>query len=464
MFLSLTAALVLAQAHPVLTLEEAFRLADAQNQDLQAARARLLQADELSRKAWAGYLPQLTANGTYTYNSAEAKITLPTSYYIRDVGTPQGPAFDPSREPGLDNPPGMQTSLIQVPAEFIEAEIQPKHALNGAIQLSQGIVVPQLWTAIGNANLAERAANLSVESARRDILLGTAQLYYGAEGLRQALDVQTRLLDVNKAREKDAEVRYRVGTATKVALLRAQIERARAEQDVQRTRNAYQGAKIALGTLLARDPNFEVTPPAAPPELIPTEQLLEAAGSRPDLLAARTNLELAQGNRTGVIMKYLPTLGAFGRYQLSNASGFTGEYGIFTMGAQLSWTLWDGGLREAELREASARIVEVQHNVTGLELRVKEQVSRALLDLESTRANVVKAREQVKLARESAQIVNASYEAGAATYLEIVDANAALTQAELNAISEELNTQLAVLKVAHAAGLFDPVAPPSQQQ
>lgn len=457
MLLTLTAAVLLSQSQPVLTLEEAFRQAEAQNQDLLAARARLTQADEISRRAWAGYLPQLTANGTYTYNSAEASISLPTSYYIRDVGQPQGPVFDPTREPGLDNPPGAQTSLIQVPAEFIEAEIQPKHALSGTVQLSQAIIAPQLWSAIRNANLSERASQLSVENARREILFATAQLYYGAEGLREAMEVQERLLSVNRAREADAEVRFRVGTSTKVALLRAQIERARAEQDLQRTRNAYRGAKIALATMLAREADFEVARPAAPPAPPGTEALLAAARSRPDVEAARTNLELAEGNRTQVLLGYAPSIGAFGRYQLSNARGFTGEYGLMTVGAQLSWTLWDGGVRESQLREASARIVENRHTVQGLELRAREAVNRALLDLESARTNVTTAVEQQKLARESADLVNASYQAGAATYLEVVDANAALTQAELNAINEELNVQLAVLKVAHAAGLFDPI-------
>lgn len=160
---------------------------------------------------------------------------------------------------------------------------------------------------------------------------------------------------------------------------------------------------------------------------------------------------------------YAPTIGAFARMNLSNAGGFTGETTTYMAGAQLSWNIFDGLVREANLRESALRIIENRHAAEGLQLKVREEISRAMLDLESTRANLTKAREQVKLARESATIVNAAYEAGAATYLEIVDANAALTQAELNAISEELNAQLAVLKVSRAAGLFDPTGNAQQQ-
>lgn len=267
MLLSLTAAVLLAQAAPVLTLDEAYRLAESQNKDLQVARARLEQTDLLSRRAWGGYLPQLSVNGTYAWNSATAKIALPTGFAIRDLGI-----VPPNQPEGL---PGAPTTLIQVPTSIIEAVIQPEHSLTGTLQLSQAVIVPQLWFAIGNANLAEKAATLSVENARREILFATAQIYYGAEGLRQALEVQQRLLDVNLAREKDAEVRFNAGTATKVALLRAQIERARAEQDVQRTRNSYRGLKVALATLMGRsDANFEVAAPTAPGELSAVEELM----------------------------------------------------------------------------------------------------------------------------------------------------------------------------------------------
>lgn len=451
MLLSLTAALLLAQAQPVLTLDEALERAATHNLDLAVARARLTQAELISNKAWAGHLPQLSANGTYAYNTATAEISLPTAYAIRDVGVPQGP---PTGDP---NVPGAQTSLVQIPTEFITTTIQPQHALNGTVQLSQALIAPQLWAAIGNASLAGKAAKLSVQNAQREIVFATAQLYFAAEGLREAVEVQERLLEVNRQREKDAEVRFQVGTSTKVALLRAQIERARAEQELVRTRNSYLGTKVALSTLLARDADFEVARPALADALPGKEALLSTANERPDLRAAETNLELAEGQKRGVWFSYAPTLAAFGRYNVSNARGFTGQYDSFTFGAQLSWNLFDGGLREAQLREASAKILENEHALEGLRLRVKEDVTRALIDLESSRVNVAQALEQVKLARESSQLVNASYEAGVATYLELVDANAALTQAELNAISQELNAQLAVLKVSYAAGAFDPM-------
>ena len=459
MLLTAIATLVVAQAQPVLTLDQAFQEAEANNLDLQVARARLTQADEISRKVWAGYLPQLSVSGNYTYNSDEAVIALPNGYYIRDVGQPQGPAYDPAREPGVDNPPGAQTSLIQVPSGFTTAEIQKQHMFSGAAQLSQGLIVPQLWPAFRNASLAERAVELTVENARREILFGTAQLYYAAEGLREAVGVQERLLEVNRQHEADAETRFKVGTVNKVALLRAQIERAKSEQDLLRTRNAHASAKLALATLLNRPADFEVSRPPSPTPVGSPDELLTAAPlNRPDVLAAQTSLELAEGNRRAIFYKYAPSVAAIARYQLSNAAGFTGSFSTWTVGAALNWTLWDGGLRESELRENAAKVVENRAAAQQLENKARQEVQTAWLDLQSAEANRTKAQEQLRLAKENADLVRTSFDAGAASYLDVVDANAALTGAELSAINEELSAQLATLKLAKAAGMFNPSA------
>lgn len=95
--------------------------------------------------------------------------------------------------------------------------------------------------------------------------------------------------------------------------------------------------------------------------------------------------------------------------------------------------------------------------LTAAENKARDEVRRALLDLETARSNRLTAEEQLTLARENAALVKASFEAGAGTYLEVVDANAALTGAELSNLSETLNVDLAVLKLARAAGLFEPL-------
>ena len=95
--------------------------------------------------------------------------------------------------------------------------------LGGPGAAQPGLSLPALCLAIKSARIAEDVAAFGVEAARREILFGAAQLYFGAAGLKQAVSVQERLLAVQVAREKDAEVGFNAGAQPKVALLRDRL-------------------------------------------------------------------------------------------------------------------------------------------------------------------------------------------------------------------------------------------------
>jgi outer membrane protein TolC len=296
-------------------------------------------------------------------------------------------------------------------------------------------------------------AEISVQGARRDILFGTAQAYYGVASLRQTTQISERLLEIAQRQEKDARVRFQAGTIAKVGLLRSEIDRARAEQDLRRARNSYESARIGLATLLDRPVDFEVEDPSEPKLLAQPAQLeADALRDRTDVRAARRTLDAVRAARNAQIGRYFPNLAAFARWQAQNAAGFTGKETQWAAGLALSWRLIDGGLRESELREASARVDEAELNVASVEARARAEVRQSLLDLESARANAEKAREQRDLAAENQRLVDVSYRAGAATAVEQADAIAQLRNAEIAQQAETLGAQLAALRVLRAAG------------
>ena len=441
------------RAEHTLGLDEALREAQARNLDLVAARARLDQSKELHWKAFAGYLPQVTAGATFTHNDIP-DVTFPvvTGYAIRgDAGVP---AVDPN--PGLSSLP--PTNLVLVRTGVQDVLIQKQDQLAAQIQATQALFAPQAWFGIAAARAGERLATDSVESARRDVLFGVAQAYYGAAGLKQVVTIQERQLAIALDHERDAKVRYDAGASPKVTLLRAQIDRARAEQDLKRAQNAYQSAKVSLATLLDRDrADFEVEIPPSPTLPENPEALRdEAPRARPDVQAAQEQVIVAENTRRGTASRYLPTLGAFGRYQYANVTGFSGKTTSWAVGLALNWNVLDGFLRESDLRDSQAKVREAEASRDGAALRAREEVERARLDLDSAVANRQKAKEQLALARENQTLVNVNYKAGAATYLEVSDANLALLTAELSQVAESLNADLATLQVLKAAGQFDP--------
>ncbi len=432
----------------VITLDEALRVAAKDNLDLKAAAARLRQSNEASWKAWAGYLPQLSVSGAYTRNEFGASIQLPSGFAVRGrTGASDEPPADPVGLPGTD------TNQFIVPTGFQEATIQKLNQLAGQAELTQTIFSPQLMFGIRAAYAGEDVAKATVEGVRRDVLFGVAQAYYGVSALKRALEVSQQLLEIAQRQEKDARVRFQAGTIAKVGLLRAEIDRARAEQDLKRSRNAYESARLGLALLLNRNTDFDVTDPPEP-TLPPNGSELEDAAvrDRPDVQAARSNVDVARQSRNSAAARYLPNVGAFGRYQLSNIGGFTGQNGQWLVGVQAQWQIFDGGRRESDIREGNARIDEAIASELSTEQKARNEVRQALLDLESARANAAKAKEQRDLAAENQRLVDVSYRAGAATAIEQADATAQLRNAEIGYTNEALGAQLAALRVLKVAG------------
>ncbi len=465
------AALTLAQAPAApppaaapLTLEAALDRAAQANTDLKAAQARVAQAKAGIWKAWSYHLPQITAGATWTHNSDESKISLPVATYLRDrdltapVGDPGNPA--PQTTDAFGQPlPGNAPAGSFLVTNSVSATLQKFDMMAGQVQVNQALLAPQAWFGIQAAYRGADVAAKSVEAARREVLFGVASLYYGTTALKKLVKVSEELQGIAARQEKDAKVRLEAGTIAKVGYLRAQIDLTRADQDLVRARNAYESARIALAAALDRDPDFEVVEPPEPAMPADTATLeKDALTARPDLQAARLAEDLQVSLRRVSAARYLPSVGAFARWQIANVGGFTGKNDSWAIGLGLSWTILDGGLREAELREGSARLAEAEATRRGLENRVTAEVRQAVLDLESARANAVKAREQARLAEENQRLVDVSFRAGAATAVEQADATAALRTAALAATTEGLQAQLAALKLLKVAGAFEPPA------
>jgi outer membrane protein TolC len=442
---ALAALPLLVSAGEPFTLDAALAEAERGSPDLAAARARLDQARAGVALARARYLPQLKASASYTRNAEEVKLPIPVGYTVRDTGAPTSGA-------GL---PGAPTSLVAIPTTVYEGTIQARDQLAAQLELTQAIFAPAAWYGVEAAGAAARASAESTEVARRELRFGVAQAYYAAASAERVVAIQERQLAVAQAHERDAAVQVGAGVQPRIVLLRASIESTRVAQDLERARNGLAVARSALAALLGRrdDGGLELSPPpppALPADLSHVED--DALTGRPELRAARAGVEAATAQRRATTSQYLPTVGAFGRASWTDPAGLTGKQETWAIGLGLSWTLFDGGGREAERRTASARVAEADASLASAVVHVRDEVRRARLELASARSNRAKAEEQIALARENQRLVDAAFRAGQSTSLEATDANAALATAELAAANEALAADLAALRLLRAVG------------
>ena len=116
---------------------------------------------------------------------------------------------------------------------------------------------------------------------------------------------------------------------------------------------------------------------------------------------------------------------------LTDDAGFNDSYQV---GAQVSWTLFEGGAARARARQRELDIEIAERSFEDTRAVIRFAVEDAYFNLQSNLTNIDTARLSVEQASEALELANLRFDAGVGTQLEILDAQSDLTDAEVNLV------------------------------
>lgn len=383
------------------TLDAALSELEAQNLTLAQARSRAAEARGVAWQAAAPLLPTLTAQGSYTRNSDQARITPP--------GTPGSPTPSP-------------------------VVIQPLEAFTGTGTVRVPLVVPNAWFELAQARGAARAAEANERAVRLQVRTGFAQAAHSAVAAEEAVSASERAVESAAELARSAERRVAAGTAAPLDVLRAKTELVRRESDLAGARADLARSRLALGILLGRRAPVRVTVPggdAAPAGAAPEGLVEEAMAHRPELAAAAAQEDAARSGVRSAWARLAPQLSASGAAFASDVPYPTGQKDGWRVGLDLTWTLFDGGFRYGKRRQADAALDGARAAAEAQRLAVVQEVLDESRDLEVARERLRLAETQRQLADDAAASARRSFAAGVASSLDVIDANDRLYLADL---------------------------------
>ena len=118
----------------------------------------------------------------------------------------------------------------------------------------------------------------------------------------------------------------------------------------------------------------------------------------------------------------------------------------------LTWSLWDGGRRAAERGEARATASALRTRVDDFDRQTAFEVRSRVLELDASREAVTVADDEIRAAAETERVVNERYRQGVALNTEVLDAQVARLQAELDRTRAVANVRLAEARLDRARG------------
>jgi outer membrane protein len=118
----------------------------------------------------------------------------------------------------------------------------------------------------------------------------------------------------------------------------------------------------------------------------------------------------------------------------------------------VSMPLWDGGRAKAETAEAAAASRALRERLADLDELIGVDVRQRLLEIESARAAITAAEDAIRSAEDARRVVDERFRVGVATSTEVLDAQVALLQAQLDRTRSLANLRLAEARLERALG------------
>jgi outer membrane protein len=330
--------------------------------------------------------------------------------------------------------------------------------LDGTINATMPLLAPAAYPALEAVKAGVRASEASFEASQASVLFSVAQAFYTAAISEEVLVARRSSIDVAHATLDNARTRFAAGSVTKVDVDRAELAALGAEQLEREARYGHDQAYRALATLIQLEGAFRVQSPPAPaagaagaPEERDPEMALRL---RPEFRALQLSVQSANAQRRAYGWRWAPTLSAFGAAHIGNYAGFTGDRYSWSVGAQLDWTLYDGGVRDAQRHLAAAQAAEAEARAALLRDNIRDDLANNRRFLETKQQALEAASRSVALALETLDLVRTQYEAGAVTQVDLLQAQDSLVASQEALAQAHFDVAVADLTLRRTAGIF----------
>ena len=325
-----------------------------------------------------------------------------------------------------------------------------------------------LWGRYRRGSEAARAALLASAENRRVVLITLLADVASTYLLLQDLDARLQIaIETEGARHESTELirlRFDRGTVALIDVNQAEVQEAEAAAQVAALSRQVREAENLLNLLVGRNPQPVLRDAALRMALGDTELLVGPAipvglpsallERRPDIRSAERELA-AQTARIGIAQSLrFPSIRLTGSFGVASdeLSGFSSGMTVWGVGVDLFAPLIDAGRRRSQVAEEVARTEQALNAYEQTVLAALREVEDALAGIAGYRRELAARTMQVRAARSASELSRARYEGGVTDYLEVLDSERSLFNAQLAASQVQRLQRVSLVQLYRALG------------
>ncbi len=341
-----------------LTLPRAIEMAMQQNRRLKLANLSVAESETKRSIARSDYYPHISNQSTALYLTQLEGVVIPAGAF------------------------GSPTLTGPIPSQSLRLG----QGAQAAYTSGTGLVQP--FTQMFKIHAGDRAATADVQIARinetdaeNSISLLVHQLYFNILTAQAHLDAAKRSASAASINESENTQAVTEGKSLDVATLQAHAAYLDRQQTVLTQQLAIDDAMLQfddvlglpLGTRLILDGESLGLPPMLPSR---SEAIAAFKASNTKVLSARQTVEKAKAAVSAAHDAYIPDISGMARYSYQSGVPFL-VHNFGTFGGLVSYDLFDGGAREAKLKQAKIELQMAETQLQQTESDVAIQISAA---------------------------------------------------------------------------------------
>lgn len=396
-----------------LAFDEAIRRAITRNPSAVIAAAEILRAQALVAEARSVILPNVNVSGTNT-----------TLDGARGIG---------------------------------EQVFTPQNTFSAAIGVSVPLFAPALWAKRVQALDAQHVAEAGSEEVKRQVAVAAAEAYLTIIGTKRVVESQLRARDTAQAFYDYADSRLQVGAGSKLAALQAQQTLSSDIALVEQAQLALYRAQEALGVLIAAEtpvdaldePAFEI-----PDESTVVGVADQAVQQRTDIRLGNLTVAANQRIVADSWKDWLPSVNGIFQPAYQHPGSVITPSTSWAAYIQFAVPVFDAGNRRSIKQQREVTLQQSEAQLTGQLRQARSEIRRSYESIRRSEQVLESSRAAAQEAAQVLDITQVSYRAGAATNLDVIDAQRRARDADTAVAIAEDQVRQSRLDLLTAIGRF----------
>lgn len=322
---------------------------------------------------------------------------------------------------------------------------------------------PDFWGKYRRATEVARAQLVATEWGRRAVVTTlvsqVAGAYFGLRALDLELDISRRTLASRQQSLQLTQAREQGGVTSLVDVRQAEQlvysatgEIATLEREIEQQENfiglllGQNPGPIARGRVLTEQPHAPDVPAGLPSALI--ERRADIQEAEQQLVAANAQIGVAKA----AYFPQIPLTASGGFESTALAALFSATNAIWTAAAAATQPIFTAGRTRSQVAVSEARRAEATIVYQQTIRRAFQEVSNALVGYRKLREFRGQQALLLDAAQDARRLAEIRYEGGATSYLEVLDADTRLFDAQLGLAQAQLSEVSALVEIYRALG------------